>query len=77
MVWYGMVWYGMGWYGMVWYGMVWYGMVWYAGLQKIFFVRKRQLFKQKLSMKMRKLNYWQQNTINQWFYHYINANQII
>ena len=29
-----------------------------AGLQKIFFVRKRQLFEQKLSMKMHKFNYW-------------------
>ena len=30
----------------------------WTGIQKIFFVRKRQLFEQKLSMKMRRFNYW-------------------
>ena len=42
---------------------------WDAGLHKIFFVRKRQLFEQKLSMKVRKLLAdSQQNTINQWVF---------
>ena len=29
-----------------------------AGLHKIFFVHERQIFEQKLSMKVRKFNYW-------------------